>query len=61
VHDDVELVRRLRGGDEAAFALLVGRDQAQLLRLAASLVSSSRLPPGRRADDRLPRRRARGA
>jgi RNA polymerase sigma-70 factor (ECF subfamily) len=41
VHDDdVELVERLRHGDEAAFALLVRRYQAQLLRLAASLVSS---------------------
>lgn len=41
MHDaDVELVRRLRSGDEAAFALLVRRYQAQLLRLATSLVSS---------------------
>jgi RNA polymerase sigma-70 factor, ECF subfamily len=41
VHDDdVELVRRLREGEEAAFALLVRRYQAQLLRLAASLVAS---------------------
>jgi RNA polymerase sigma-70 factor, ECF subfamily len=41
VHDDdVELVQRLQAGDEAAFALLVRRHQAQLLRFATSLVSS---------------------
>jgi RNA polymerase sigma-70 factor (ECF subfamily) len=41
VHDDdVELVRRLREGDESAFAALVRRYQAQLVRLATSLVSS---------------------
>jgi RNA polymerase sigma-70 factor (ECF subfamily) len=41
VHDaDAELVRRLRAGDEVAFALLVRRYQPQLLRLATSLVSS---------------------
>jgi len=38
--DDVELVRRLRAGDETAFATLVRRYQAQLERLAMSLASS---------------------
>jgi RNA polymerase sigma-70 factor (ECF subfamily) len=41
VHDDdADLVRRLRSGDEAAFAQLVRLHHAQLLRLASSLVSS---------------------
>jgi RNA polymerase sigma-70 factor, ECF subfamily len=41
VHDDdVDLVRRLRAGDEAAFAALVRRYQAPLVRLASSFVSS---------------------
>lgn len=38
--DDVGLVARLRSGDEAAFALLVRRHHAQLLRSASSLVAS---------------------
>lgn len=38
--DDAELVRRLRAGDEAAFAELVRRYQGQLVRLASTFVSS---------------------
>jgi RNA polymerase sigma-70 factor, ECF subfamily len=38
--DDADLVRRLRAGDEAAFAVLVRRYQAQLVRLASTFVSS---------------------
>lgn len=38
--DDADLVRRLQAGDEAAFAVLVRRYHAQLLRLASSFVSS---------------------
>ena len=38
--DDVGLVERLRDGDEGAFRVLVERYQGQLLRLAASLVTS---------------------
>ena len=38
--DDADLVRRLRAGDEAAFAALVRRYQAPLVRLASSFVSS---------------------
>lgn len=37
---DAELVERVRGGDSAAFAMLVRRYQPALLRLAASVVSS---------------------
>ncbi len=35
--DDAELVRRCRGGDEAAFELLVHRHQAKIYRLAYAL------------------------
>jgi RNA polymerase sigma-70 factor (ECF subfamily) len=38
--DDADLVHRLRAGDEAAFAALVRRYQAQLLRLASTFVPS---------------------
>jgi RNA polymerase sigma-70 factor (ECF subfamily) len=38
--DDAELVRRLRAGDEAAFAELVRRYQGPLVRLASTFVSS---------------------
>jgi RNA polymerase sigma-70 factor, ECF subfamily len=38
--DDADLVRRLQAGDEAAFAVLVRRYHAPLLRLASSFVSS---------------------
>jgi RNA polymerase sigma-70 factor (ECF subfamily) len=38
--DDAELVRRLRAGDEAAFAELVRRYQGPLARLASTFVSS---------------------
>lgn len=38
--DDAELVLRLQGGDEAAFAELVDRFHAPLLRLAAAFVPS---------------------
>jgi RNA polymerase sigma-70 factor, ECF subfamily len=37
---DVELLGRLRDGDEAAFLMLVGRYQQPMLRLARSMVSS---------------------
>jgi RNA polymerase sigma-70 factor, ECF subfamily len=40
VDDDVELVDRLRAGDESAFVTLVGRYQPRLLRLAATTVGS---------------------
>jgi RNA polymerase sigma-70 factor, ECF subfamily len=40
VHDDADLVRGLRAGDEAAFADLVRRYQPQLLRLASTFVPS---------------------
>jgi RNA polymerase sigma-70 factor (ECF subfamily) len=40
VHDEADLVRRLRAGDEAAFAALVRRYHAQLLRLASTFVAS---------------------
>jgi RNA polymerase sigma-70 factor, ECF subfamily len=38
--DDAVLVDRLRGGDEAAFASLVGRYHQPMVRLARSMVSS---------------------
>ena len=38
--DDADLVRRLQSGDEVAFAVLVRRYQAQLVRLASTFVSS---------------------
>lgn len=38
---DAELLVRLRAGDEAAFAALVGRYQTPMLRLAESLVGSA--------------------
>lgn len=38
--DEAELVDRLRGGDEEAFAALVKMYQARLLRLAESIVNS---------------------
>jgi RNA polymerase sigma-70 factor, ECF subfamily len=37
---DLELLDRLRDGDEEAFLVLVGRYQQQMLRLARSMVSS---------------------
>jgi RNA polymerase sigma-70 factor (ECF subfamily) len=37
---DEELVRRLRGGDEAAFAALVDREHGRLVRLAMAFVPS---------------------
>jgi RNA polymerase sigma-70 factor, ECF subfamily len=37
---DVELLNRLRNGDEEAFVMLVGRYQQSMLRLARSLVPS---------------------
>jgi RNA polymerase sigma-70 factor (ECF subfamily) len=40
VVDDVELLTRLRAGDEAAFVTLVDRYHAPMLRLAASFVPS---------------------
>lgn len=40
VDDDATLVARLQGGDEAAFAALVRRYQASLLRFAVSTVGS---------------------
>ena len=40
VADEAELVARLRAGDEAAFVALVRMHQAQLLRLAESVVGS---------------------
>jgi RNA polymerase sigma-70 factor (ECF subfamily) len=40
VDDDAGLVERLRGGDESAFAELVRRYQARLLRLAEATVGS---------------------
>jgi RNA polymerase sigma-70 factor (ECF subfamily) len=39
--EDEELVARLRAGEEEAFAALVARHRASMLRLAGSLVSSS--------------------
>jgi RNA polymerase sigma-70 factor (ECF subfamily) len=40
VETDVELLNRLRGGDEEAFVTLVTRYQPSMLRLAGSLVSN---------------------
>lgn len=40
VDGDVELVERLRAGDESAFVLLVGRYQPRMLRLAEATVGS---------------------
>lgn len=40
VEADTSLVDRLRGGDEAAFVLLVGRYHQSMLRLARTMVSS---------------------
>jgi RNA polymerase sigma-70 factor (ECF subfamily) len=40
VDQDAELVDRLRAGDESAFAALVGRYQARLLRLAEATVGN---------------------
>jgi RNA polymerase sigma-70 factor, ECF subfamily len=40
VDDDVDLVERLRNGDEAAFVTLIGRYQPRMLRLAESTVGS---------------------
>lgn len=39
--DDAEIVPALRGGDEAAFALLVGKHHGTLIRIAALYVSDS--------------------
>lgn len=39
--DDVELLERLRAGEEEAFLMLVARHQTSMLRLARSFVSSS--------------------
>jgi RNA polymerase sigma-70 factor (ECF subfamily) len=41
VESDVELLERLRAGDEAAFATLVARYQQPMLRLARTMVPSS--------------------
>ena len=41
VESDVQLLERLRAGDEAAFVILVGRYQASLLRVARAYVPSS--------------------
>jgi RNA polymerase sigma-70 factor (ECF subfamily) len=41
VESDVELLDRLRAGDEAAFVTLVGRYQEPMLRLARTMVPSS--------------------
>lgn len=38
--DDVELVERVRAGDEAAFVVLVKRYQSQLVRVAQATVGS---------------------
>lgn len=38
--DEAELVRRLRAGDEAAFAIIVGRHHAAMVRLARGYVRS---------------------
>ncbi len=38
--EELELLERLRAGDEQAFLALVARHNAMLLRLARSLVSS---------------------
>jgi RNA polymerase sigma-70 factor, ECF subfamily len=40
VHDDTELLRRLRAGDEQAFVILVRRYHDAMLRLASSFVPS---------------------
>jgi len=40
VDDEVELVDRLRAGDESAFVALIGRYQPRLLRLAETTVGS---------------------
>ena len=40
VDDDIDLVDRLRNGDEAAFVTLIGRYQQRMLRLAESTVGS---------------------
>lgn len=40
VDDEIELVDRLRGGDESAFVALIGRYQPRLLRLAEATVGS---------------------
>jgi RNA polymerase sigma-70 factor (ECF subfamily) len=40
VDDDIELLDRLRAGDEQAFVILVRRHHAAMLRLAASFVPS---------------------
>ena len=40
VDDEVELVDRLRAGDESAFVALIGRYQPRLLRLAEATVGS---------------------
>ena len=40
VETDLELLDRLRGGDEEAFVMLVGRYQQPLLRLASTVVPS---------------------
>lgn len=40
VDDDVDLIDRLRAGDEAAFVVLIGRYQPRMLRLAESTVGS---------------------
>jgi RNA polymerase sigma-70 factor, ECF subfamily len=43
VEHDAELVSRLRGGDEDAFVLLVGRYQQPMLRLARSMLPSDQV------------------
>ena len=40
VDDEIELVDRLRGGDESAFVALISRYQPRLLRLAEATVGS---------------------
>lgn len=40
VDDETDLVDRLRGGDESAFVMLIGRYQPYLLRLAEAFVGS---------------------
>src|SRR5438094_712220 len=40
VDEDVELVDRLRAGDESAFVVLIGRYQTRMLRLAEATVGS---------------------